>query len=214
MVMQLRVLIVEDHPLVAEGILSVLSRHNDEFRIVGVCVNGSDALSQIETSSIVDAVITDVTMPDMNGIELTYEIKRRWPKLKVLAVSMHADSAFVSGMFRAGASGYILKESFSREVVEALRFIFSGRMYASPKIAHFLDQPALDVDNPFTLLTARERQILQLVAQGLSTKEIAGALRISDKTVETHRSNISDKLDLHNVADLTRFAIRYGLTAP
>lgn len=209
--MQIRVLLVDDHTLVGEGIAAILD-NLENVEVTCVCGSAEEALDWLERLPI-DAVVTDVAMPATNGIELARAIRRRWPAIKVLALSMHAERPFVRAMVRAGVSAYLLKDGFRGEIGEAIRKVFAGGTYASQRISGYFTLSESAAASGCEL-TAREYQVLQLIAQGESTKGIAERLNISVKTVETHRGHISSKLDLHNVADLTRYAIREGLIAP
>ena len=159
----------------------------------------------------------DVGMPDLNGIEATRRITAKFPKIKVLALSMHADKRFVFHMFKAGARGYLLKDCAFEELVGAIRTLMQGKAYVSPNIAHlivkdFVKKSSEADSSVFTILTEREREVLQYIAEGKSTKEIAYELKLSIKTIETHRQQIMDKLQLHSIAELTKYALRQGLT--
>ncbi|GAG18157.1 unnamed protein product [marine sediment metagenome] len=157
-------------------------------------------------------------MQDMNGIEATRQIRAENPNIKVLTLSMHSERQIVIGSFRAGASGYLLKDSTSTELVEAIRTVYRGRKYLSQEISDIVLQEISDVKKDFEeigvdILTNRESEILQLIAEGNSTKRIAEVLFISPKTVESHRANIMEKLNIHNLPELTKYAIRAGLTS-
>ena len=157
-------------------------------------------------------------MPDLNGIDATRAIFEEAPGVKIIALSMHSDRRFVSGMLEAGASGYLLKDSAFEELATAIRAVVANQIYLSPKIAdivvrRFVSKSASTERSAFTELTKREREVLQLLAEGGSTKEIAGRLNLSVKTVETHRANIMDKLDIHTISKLVKYAIREGLTS-
>jgi len=164
-----------------------------------------------------DVIIMDVSMPDMNGIEATSRIIEKTPKIKVIALSMHSDRQFIIEMLNAGASGYILKDAAFSELINAIHAVMANRSYLSPEIAHImieefkhiLSKEKLSV---FSILTPREREVLQLIAEGKTTKEIAFKLKVSVKTAETYRQNIMDKLDIHTIAGLTKYAVREGLT--
>jgi DNA-binding NarL/FixJ family response regulator len=166
-----------------------------------------------------DVVVMDVSMPDLNGIEATVQITERLPTTRVIALSMHSDKRFVLGMLRAGAAGYLLKDCASQELANAITQVAAGKKYLSPEITgvvidDFLQGGNADnVDTVTAVLSAREREVLQLIAEGWSTKQIASHLYVSIKTIETHRRQIMKKLDLHTVADLTKYAIREGLTS-
>jgi DNA-binding NarL/FixJ family response regulator len=161
----------------------------------------------------------DVSMPDLNGIEATKQIIENTPQTRVIALSMHSDKRFVIGMLRAGASGYLLKDCASQELANAIHQVAGGKKYLSPEITGVVIDDFLvgatpeDVPSAASQLSSREREVLQLIAEGWSTKQIASHLFVSVKTIETHRRQIMKKLDLHSIADLTKYAIREGLTS-
>jgi DNA-binding NarL/FixJ family response regulator len=165
-----------------------------------------------------DLVVMDVNMPDLNGIEATRQLMKELPGVKVIALSMYSDKRFVAGMLKAGAAGYILKSGAFDELSTALETVIAGETYLSPKVAGILVEDyisylAEEKLAPTEVLTAREREILQLLAEGKSAKKIASKLHVSEKTVHTHRQNIMEKLDIHSVAELTKYAIRKGITS-
>jgi two-component system response regulator NreC len=166
-----------------------------------------------------DVVVMDVSMPDLNGIEATTQIIESLPETRVIALSMHSDKRFVMGMLRAGASGYLLKDCASQELATAIHQVAGGKKYLSPEITGVVIDDVLlgalseEVATATSPLSAREREVLQLIAEGWSTKQIASHLYVSIKTIETHRRQIMKKLDLHSIADLTKYALREGLTS-
>lgn len=210
-----RVLLVDDHRIIREGLRALLEQQPD-FEILGEAGDGRSAVRMVREHKP-DVVILDVAMPDLNGIEACRQIVSENPYTRVLALSMHSGKKFVSEMLAAGASGYLLKDSAVEELVQALKTVVSNKIYLSPQIAgivvedyvQFMDRGA---DNKISKLTAREREILQLIAEGNSTKEIAATLNLSVKTIESHRRQIMEKLELYNVAELTKYAVREGLT--
>jgi DNA-binding NarL/FixJ family response regulator len=164
-----------------------------------------------------DVVIMDITMPDLNGIEATYQIMAELPNVKVIALSMHSDRRFVVGMLKAGASGYLLKDCAFDELIHTVHTVVSNRIYLTPGITDivvddYLRQMSTTNSSVTSVLTAREREVLQLLAEGKTTKQIADHLYLSVKTIETHRRQIMLKLDIHSIAELTKYAIREGLT--
>ena len=163
-----------------------------------------------------DVIIMDVTMPDMNGIEATSRIIEKTPGIKIIALSMHSDKQFIVEMLNAGASGYLLKDAAFSEMVNAIHAVMTNRSYLSPDIAHTVieeyKQLSKEKLSVYSILTPREREVLQLIAEGKTTKEIAFKLDVSVKTAETYRQNIMDKLDIHTIAGLTKYAVREGLT--
>ncbi len=213
--MSIKIILCDDHRIVREGLRSLLKKEED-MQVVGECVNGVEACKKARDCQP-DIVVLDVAMPDLNGIAAARRIQGEAPNAKILALSMHSDRHFITGMLQAGASGYLLKDCAFAELINAIRTIVSGGMYVSPKIAeNVLSEFAQRERNPRKLakmeLSAREEEILQFIAEGKSTKAIAKALDLSVKTVETHRQNIMHKLKVDSVAGLTKYAIREGLT--
>jgi len=210
------VVIVDDHEILRAGLKSLLDAESD-IEVIGEAETGEDAI-RIVTELEPDVVIMDVAMPDMNGIEATRIITERHENARILALSMHADRRFISEMIDAGASGYLLKECAMDELAFALRSIRKYDFYISPSVSNVILEKYLKPFEPDetlldqTSLSGREREVLQLVAAGWSTSAIAEHFQLSVKTVETHRKHIMDKLNLHNIAALTKFAIRCGLT--
>ncbi len=213
--MSIKVLLADDHQLFRQGLRSLLEKEAD-VEVVGESADGRSAVEQAGELEP-DMVIMDVSMPDLNGMEATRQIVRRLPRTKVIALSMHSDRRFVEGMLTAGAHGYLLKDCANEEFVRAIRTVAEGRTYLSPSVAGEVVQRAYGSmagkEVGVEVLTAREREVLQLVAEGLTTKDIGGRLHISSKTVETHRQRIMNKLMVHNIADLTKLAVREGLTS-
>jgi DNA-binding NarL/FixJ family response regulator len=214
--MTIRVLIADDHTIMRAGLRSLLEKE-DQIEVVAEAENGRKAV-QLAVENEPDVVVMDVSMPDLNGIEATSQVLESLPKAKVIALSMHTDKRFVMGMLRAGASGYLLKDCASRELASAIVTVASNKKYLSPDIAGVVIEDSLyggqqEEKTVSSILSAREREVLQLIAEGWSTKQIASHLYVSVKTIETHRRQIMKKLDLHNIADLTKYAIREGLTS-
>ena len=211
--MSISILLADDHRIIRDGLRSLLSTMPD-MEVVGEAENGRQAL-RIARKYNPDLVIMDISMPDLNGIEATRQILAESPGTKVLALSMHSDRQFVIQMFRAGVSGYLLKNGAFEELVLAIDTVRKNETYLSPKIASVLVKDLLETtedNSASSVLTPREREVLQLIAEGRSTKEIASDLNVSVKTVETHRRQIMDKLELRSVAELTKFALREGIT--
>ena len=215
--MSIRVLIADDHKIMLAGLRSLLEKR-PEFEVVGEAENGRKAV-KMALENKPDVVVMDVSMPDMNGIEATTQVVEGVPGTRVIALSMHSDKRFVIGMLQAGASGYLLKDCASQELANAILQVAAGRKYLSPEIAGVVIDDFLQggysgqTATAKTSLSAREREVLQLIAEGWSTKQIASHLYVSIKTIETHRRQIMKKLDLHTIADLTKYAIREGLTS-
>ncbi len=210
------VILVDDHVIMRDGLKRLLEAESD-IEVVGEADNGRKAV-KIALDKNPDIIIMDIAMKDMNGIEATRQIKEENPKIKIIALSMHSERQIVIGILRAGASGYLLKDSTSTELVEAIRTVYRGRKYISQKISDVVLQEISDVKKDtgrigVDKLTYRESEILQLIAEGNSVKRIAEVLFISPKTVESHRANIMEKLDIHNLPELTKYAIRAGLTS-
>jgi len=214
--MKTRVLLVDDHKIMREGLRSLLAV-TPGVEVVGEAGDGRSAV-QLALKLAPDVVVMDIGMPDLNGVDATRQIKARDPKIKVIALSLHSDERFIAGMFKAGASGYLLKDGAFEELAHAIRTVAAGHTYLCPRIAKTVirdylrdAQAAAIAGGP--ALSEREREVLQLIAEGKSTKEIAGRLDVSVKTVETHRARIMERLGVHSVAELTKYAVREGLTS-
>ena len=212
-----KILIVEDHTLLRAGIKSLLSQDHD-LEIVGEATNGRDAVRAIDKLAP-DLVLTDLSMPGMNGIEAITDIKRSFPKTLVLVLTVHREDEFIHESLRAGADGYILKDATDDELRVAIRSVLNGKPYWSPDISNkeitgYLGSDKVDAPKTtWDTLTHRERVVLKLVAEGHSNKYVADYFCLSVKTVEKHRSNLMKKLDLHNASMLTMYAIEKGLLA-
>lgn len=214
--MTIRIILADDHQIIREGIRSLLEKEKD-MEVVAEAANGREAV-ELAVKHVPDVVVMDIGMPDLNGMEATRQIVEQVSDVKVLALSMHSDRQFAAGILAAGAAGYLLKDSAFDELAEAIRAVVRGQCYLSPGItgvvlSDYVERLA-DPGGalPFATLTKREREILQLLAEGWTTKRIAEDLHVSIKTVETHRQHIMDKLELRSLADLTKYAIRQGLT--
>lgn len=216
--MSVRVLIADDHAMLRGGLRLVLERER-EFTVAGEAADGREAVEWMERQDA-DAVVMDVTMPGLNGIEAAAQILRRRPHCRVVMLSMHCDETYVLRCLRAGAHGYVLKESAEGELIEAIRAVMKGRTYFSPKVRRLLEQEHVAElrrsrgDDPFERLTEREREVLQLVAEGNSNKEIAGRLYLSVLTVETHRKRVLEKLGLRGTPEAVLYAVSKGLIGP
>jgi DNA-binding NarL/FixJ family response regulator len=214
--MSIRILLADDHKITRQGLRSLLDNQPD-IEVVAEAEEGRAAV-RLMRELAPNVVIMDVSMPDLNGMEATRQIVAEFPNVKVVALSMHKDAQFVIEMLRSGASGYLLKECAFEELERAIRTVAANKTYLSPSISsvgvddylHRLSKA--DFSNS-EVLTDREREVLQLLTEGKSTKQIALKLHISNKTVETHRRQIMNKLDIHTVAELTKYAIRKGLTS-
>jgi DNA-binding NarL/FixJ family response regulator len=214
--MTVTILIADDHKILREGLKSLLEKQPG-FAVVAESEDGISAIDGVKKHKP-DIAIIDIGMPDLNGIEVTRKIRSETTATKVIALSMHADRRFVMGVLEAGAKGYLLKDSAFAELVTAVAAVAKGKTYLSPSIAETVVKSSLEKldreeQGSSVLLSGREREVLQLVAEGKSTKEIAFKLFVSTKTVETHRKQIMDKLNIRTVAGLTKYAIREGLTS-
>ena len=211
--MKTRFLLVDDHRVVLDGLTMLLGSQED-MEVVGQADNGRAAL-EIARDIQPDVVVMDVTMPGLGGAGATRDILRLPADTKVVALSMHASRQFVEDMVEAGVSGYVVKSAPVQEVLEAIRAVRAGRQYFSPEIKREVPtvaDPSAPSASQAATLTEREREVLQLVAEGHSSKEIAAILHVSTKTVQFHRQSIMDKLEIRSVAELTKFAIRQGRT--
>ncbi len=213
--MSVKVLLADDHKIVRDGLRTLLEK-NAEVKVVGEAEDGRTAV-QLAKKLSPDIVIMDVAMPDLNGIEATRQILEERPAVKVIAVSMHSDKRFVAEMLKAGASAYLSKDYAFDELEKVIGTVMSNKVYLSPDISgvvvdSYVRKTPEPESSAFSLLSDREREVLQLLAEGRTAKEIATQLHVSIKTVETHRTNIMTKLNIHRVAELTKYAIREGLT--
>jgi len=214
--MSVKVLLVDDHAIIREGLRSLLEKQPD-MEVVADVDDGRRAVEMVRELSP-DVVIMDVTMPRLGGIEATRQITSESPSVKVIALSIHSKRRFVADMLQAGAAGYILKECLFDELVQAIRAVSEGGRYLSPSITDvvvndYVKRLSSDQESPLRSLTGREREVLQLVAEGRSTKEIAMELHVSTKTIEANRRQIMEKLGMHSVAELTKYAVREGLSS-
>ncbi len=212
----MRILLADDHKIMREGLKALLEKQED-ILVIAEAENGLDAV-RLTQKLKPDVVIMDIGMPELNGVEATRRIVAEVPGAKVIALSMHSDRRFVIEMLKVGASGYLLKDSASEELTLAIRAVAANQPYLSPKITDVVIKDylsALSKTEPtaFTILTAREREVLQLLAEGKTTKQIASALHVSVKTIETHRQQMMEKLNIRSIAELTKYAIREGLTS-
>lgn len=207
---RIRILLADDHAVVRQGFKMLLDAQGD-MEIVGEAGNGREAVDLAEQLRP-DVVVMDVAMPELNGIEATRRMAEKVPHARVVALSMHKDSVYVREVLRAGARGYLLKDSGSQDLVAAIRAVASGEGYLSPGVSNaVLDDYRRHVTNPIDLLTSREREVLQMLAEGKTNKEIAGVLDLSVYTVDAHRGRIMEKLNVHSINELVRFAVRNGL---
>lgn len=209
--MPLSVFLADDHAIIRDGLRSLLE--GDEFTIIGEASNGPETVEKVRELKPAILII-DIGLPGLNGIEVTRKLSVTMPFLRIIALSMHAENKYVVDMLQAGARGYLIKDTAFKELYAAIQEVMQGNRYLSKQIASTVLDELLTQVHPRvqTPLTPREREVLQLIAEGLSSKEIAMRLALSERTTETHRAKIMDKLDLHSVAALTRYAIREGIT--
>lgn len=210
----IKILLADDHRIMRDGLRALLENEPD-IEVIAEADNGRDAVEMARDLNPT-VVVMDLSMPGLNGVEATRQILNQNDSIKILALSMHADKRFVIGALSAGASGYVLKDCAFEELVRAIRTVMN-RTYLSPGIADIVVESCRSTppasDQPLAVLTPREREVLQLVTEGTSVKNIASILHVSPKTVETHRQHIMKKLNTHSIADLTKYAIREGLTS-
>jgi len=211
------VLIVDDHPLFREGLKSILARRSG-FEVVGEAGNGAEGFRKAKKLKP-DLVVMDLSLPDQSGIEVTHKIRSLLPETRVMVLSMHAKIDYITEAFRKGATGYVVKESATEKLMECLETVSRGEYFIDSSLSHKVVKSLMESDERerkitdagYSTLTPREQQVMRLVAEGLSTKEIGEKLFISPKTVENHRSNIMNKLELHSTMELVRYAARIGL---
>jgi len=207
--MPLKVLLADDHAIVRQGLRVLLEKEG--FSVVGECADGREAANACETLHP-DVAVLDLSMPNLNGIDAAREITRRNNRIKVILLTMHTEDNLILESLRAGVTGYVLKTRASDELIQAIRAVSRGEMHLTPSISRTIVQAFLSKDElPARAISDRERQVLQLVAEGKTTKEVASLLGISVKTAESHRSNMMEKLDIHDTAGLVRYAIRNGI---
>ncbi len=214
--MTTRILLADDHAMIRQGLCSLLEKQPN-IEIVGAVDDGRKALDLVRELRP-DIVVMDISMPNLNGIDAAKKISREFEHVKIIALSIHSSRRYVGEMLKAGASGYILKECLFDELIDAIRTVCGGGTYLSPKITgvvvdDYVKHLAGDLERAFPALTAREREVLQLLAEGRNTKQIAAGLHVSTKTIESNRRNIMEKLGIHSVAELTKYAVREGLTS-
>jgi len=207
------VLIVDDHTMVRESLVSVLQADGG-VQVVAQAADGIEAIEKAMQTRP-DVVIVDLSMPRLGGVEVVRRLREALPATRVLVLTMHQEDEYVLQAVRAGASGYLVKDSAASELLAAVRSLHAGRGYFGPQaartLAEQLQHPERTLDDPYGRLTPREREVLHLIAEGLTTKEIARRLDISTKTAENHRGHVLEKLDVRNTAELVRYALRKGL---
>lgn len=210
---QIRVLVVDDHAVLREGIRALLAKQSD-ITVVGEAGSGAEAVEQAQALKP-DVILMDISMPGIDGMEATRRIKAHTPAARILVLTQHEDEELIVPMLQAGAAGYIFKRAGGAELVDAIRAVQHEGAYIHPRVARALMHQVSRVEEPSEPhLSEREKEVLTLIAQGLTGREIAEKLCLSEKTVVAHRTSIMEKLDLHHIADLVRYAIREGLVKP
>lgn len=214
--MTIKILLADDHQITREGLGLLIARQSD-MEVVGHADDGRQAVALVAELNP-DVVVMDVSMPNLNGMQATRQIVKEFPEVKIIALSMHSDQMFIIEMIKSGANGYLLKDCAFEELGRAIHDVVEGNIYLSPAISgavidDYLQNLTMDKTAKSHVLTDREREILQLIAEGVSTKKIALKLHISTKTVETHRRQIMNKLDIYSLPELTKYAVRKGLTS-
>ncbi|MCL4784426.1 MAG: response regulator transcription factor [Bryobacterales bacterium] len=207
---KIRILLADDHSVVRQGFSAIL-RTQEDMDVIAEATNGREAIEKALALKP-DVIVMDVAMPELNGIEATRRIQEEAPRSRILALSMHKDAVYVREILRAGARGYLLKDAVDTDFLSAVRAVARGDGYISPAVSEaVLSDYRRHVTNPIDLLSSREREVLQMIAEGLINKEIATKLGLSVYTVEAHRGRVMEKLNLHSTSELVRFAIRNGL---
>jgi Response regulator containing a CheY-like receiver domain and an HTH DNA-binding domain len=210
---KISVLIADDHRLVRDGLKTIIDSSND-IHVVGEASNGLEVLKKVEELQP-NVVLLDISMPKLNGMEAARRIRKEHPETKILILTMHEEEEYSLKMVRIGVSGYLLKDSTALEVMEAIRSVYSGKAFFSPQVAKVIAESYREAvagkEDPYERLNDREREVLQLITEGHTNKEIAELLFISPKTVDNHRTNLMRKLDIHSTADLVRWATKRGM---
>ena len=211
---KIKVLVADDHTILRQGIKALLD-NQEGIEVVGEAKDGREAIKVIE-ELLPDVIMMDIAMPGLNGLEATRRIKKKFPKMKVLVLTMYANEEYIFQILNAGANGYLVKETAFQDLISAIKAVYRGESFMSPSISKkvvngYIQQARGDKKKSCEVLTHREREVLQLIAEGNSSKKIAEALFISPKTVETHRTHLMDKLNIHNRSGLIKYAIRKGM---
>ena len=215
--MNIEVILADDHAIVRDGIKALVARKGEDIKIIGEASNGKEVL-ELAMSNPADVYVIDAAMPILNGIETIERLRKIDKNCKIIILSMHDDRSFVEKALKYGANGYILKESATDEIIHAIREVYTDKFFLSPKISRFIVDGFLgkrytkEQGRDVVDLTKREKEILQLIAEGFTNKEIAIQLKLSLNTVHVHRNNIMKKLDIHRQADLVRYALKEGLS--
>lgn len=212
---KIRIVLADDHTIVRSGLRALLERRSNLI-VVGEASNGREIIDVVE-QELPDVALMDIAMPLLNGIEATERIVSGWPKTAVIVLSMHSDEAYVLRALKAGARGYLLKDSAQADLIQAIEAVTAGKAFFSPAVSKVLADDYLrqirqrGIDDPYDLLSTREREILQLIAEGRSSKEMASHLGLSVYTIDTHRANVLQKLNVHSTAELILYAVRKGM---
>jgi len=215
--MPIRILLADDHTVVRDGVRALIERQPD-MAVVGEAADGRECVRMAEEQSP-DVVVMDIAMPNMNGIEATRRVLAANPRTEVVILSMHHDESYVLRSLKAGAKGYLLKDSLRSDIIEAIRAVTQGRSFLTRKVSRIMQEDYVrqlerrNLDDSYQLLTDREREVLQLVAEGRTNKEVANLLNVSLTTVETHRTHILQKLGLHSIPELILYAVRKGIVS-
>jgi two-component system, NarL family, response regulator NreC len=212
--MSIRILLADDHKIIRDGLRALLEKV-PEMEVIGEAENGRSAVDLARRLNP-HVVIMDISMPELNGIDATRQIREESPHIRVIALSMYFDRRYVAGMLKAGVSGYLLKNCASEELIKAIKEVLNNKTFMSPRIADMVVKDyahllSANESSPLDLLTAREREVLQLIAEGVKTNDIAMRLNVSIKTISTHRQQIMQKLHMDSVAELTLFALKEGV---
>jgi two-component system response regulator NreC len=211
---KIKVLVADDHTILRQGIKSLLA-NEEEIEVIGEAKDGREALTIIE-ETLPDVILMDIAMPGLNGLEATRRIKKKFPRMKVLVLTMYTNEEYIFQILNAGANGYLVKETAFQDLISAIKAVYKNEAFMSPSISKkvinsYIKRAQNDEEETCEVLTTREREILQLIAEGNSSKKIAELLFISPKTVETHRTHIMNKLNIHNRTGLVKYAIRKGI---
>jgi len=211
---KIRVLVADDHTILRKGLCSLLEGKPD-IEVVGEAEDGREAVEKVE-ALLPDVVLMDITMPRLNGLEATRQIKRLFPRVKIVALTMYTNEEYIQQFLQAGASGYVVKQAAPAELISAIQAVYRGDSFLSPMISktiidEYLKRAEPAASSEQAKLTDREREVLQLIAEGYSNRDIAQKLQISIKTAGVHRTNLMEKLGIHNVTDLVKYALRKGI---
>jgi DNA-binding NarL/FixJ family response regulator len=210
--MTIRVVLADDHNLVRQGIKSLLER--DGFQVVGEASDGQEALERVRSLQP-DIAVMDITMPILNGLDAAREVRRCSVKTKTILLTQHEEEQYISEALDVGVKGYVLKDQVAKDLIQAIQQVSRGQVYLSPGVSEaVMEAYRTKSERPKDPLTGRERQVLQLIAEGKSTKDVASLLSISVKTAESHRTRLMRKLDIHETASLVRYAVRQGIVQP